>query len=180
MGVSLAIHHYPFKLAHDSLWPPYKMEAFCLRHHPFTTSHFLERSMTYPARLQKTYWLPFVRTNITLWRGFTPRPSNGHVPSTPAYSHPSWARSPSHRPCAKPPCASPLARRRGCFWLPCSAPNWLHCWARKGSNRFGALLASFQKHQHTSSNSASMASSTNTVSRDLILLPHYLLPSNGH
>src|SRR6266568_1013837 len=69
MGVSLAIHHYPFKLAHDSLWPPYKMEAFCLRHHPFTTSHFLERSMTYPARLQKTYWLPFVRTNITLWRG---------------------------------------------------------------------------------------------------------------
>src|SRR6266700_1642162 len=70
MGVSLAIHHYPFKLAHDSLWPPYKMEAFCLRHHPFTTSHFLERSMTYPARLQKTYWLPFVRTNITLWRGF--------------------------------------------------------------------------------------------------------------
>src|SRR5260370_13647571 len=67
MGISLAIHHHLFKLVHDSLWPPYNMEAFCLSHHPFKTSHFLERSMTYPARLQKTYWLSFVRTNITLW-----------------------------------------------------------------------------------------------------------------
>jgi len=48
------------------------MEAFCRRHHPFKTSCFLERSMTYPVRLLKTYWLPFVRTNITLWPGFIP------------------------------------------------------------------------------------------------------------
>jgi hypothetical protein len=58
---------YPFTLAHDSLWHPYKMEALCLSHHPFKTSHFFERSMTYPARSQQIYWLPFVRTNITLW-----------------------------------------------------------------------------------------------------------------
>src|SRR6266566_6380993 len=106
-----------------------------------------------------------------------PRPSNGRAPSTLAYSRPSWARSPSHRPCAKPPCASPLAAGTGCFLLPCSAPTWLPSWARKGPKHLGMLLASFQTHQHTSSNLAFTASSTNTVSRDPILLPHYLLPS---
>jgi hypothetical protein len=42
------------------------MEALCLSYHPFKTSHFLEQCMTYPARLQQTYWLPFVRTTMTL------------------------------------------------------------------------------------------------------------------
>src|SRR5260370_42346496 len=73
MGMSLAIHHYSFKLAHDFLWPSYNMEAFCLCHHPFKPLHFLERSMTYPLRLQKTYWPLFVRTNITLCGGLFPR-----------------------------------------------------------------------------------------------------------
>src|SRR6266699_2502900 len=108
-----------------------------------------------------------------------PRPSNGRAPSTLAYSRPSWARSPSHRPCAKPPCASPLAAGTGCFLLPCSAPTWLPSWARKGPNHLVMLLASFHTHQQTSSNLACTASSTNTVSRDPILLPHYLLPSQA-
>lgn len=51
VGMPLAIHDYPFKLAHNSLWFPYKMEAFLLCHHPFKTSFFLERSMTYLRRL---------------------------------------------------------------------------------------------------------------------------------
>ena len=63
---STPIHDYPFKLAHNSLWFPYKMEALCLCHHPFKTSFFLERGMTYPGRLQKISWPLFVRTNITL------------------------------------------------------------------------------------------------------------------
>src|SRR5437016_130887 len=76
MGVSSPIHHYTFKLVHDSFWPPYNVEAFYLCHHPFKTSHFLERSMTYPVRLPKTYWLALVRTNITLWPGFIHRAQN--------------------------------------------------------------------------------------------------------
>src|SRR6266571_9551747 len=79
MGMPLAIHHYPFKLAHDSFWPLYNMEAFFLRHHPFKTSFFLERSMTYPVRLQETYWLPFVETNITLCGGLIRSPFAVHA-----------------------------------------------------------------------------------------------------
>ena len=65
-GAPASIGDQHLKLTHDSLWPPDNMEAFCRRHHPFKTSCFLERSMTYPVRLQKTYWLSFVRINITL------------------------------------------------------------------------------------------------------------------
>src|SRR5207253_1120898 len=76
-------------------------------------------------------------------------------------------------------CTSPLAAGRGCFLLPSSAPKWLHSWTRKGPNRLCMLLASFLKHQQTRSSKAFTGFSTNTVPRSLILLPHYLLPSNG-